>query len=224
MSEYLSKIVYLTEAQYASLIGGSTVNGHSYDSSALYITPTNTGGVSLSNQSTATIYLTGAASASSSALELSSATITTDGYLTATRVYNAVWNDYAEFRQSRETQAGRCVQENDDGWLTRSDKRLISGASIITDTYGYSQGATETATIPVAVAGRVLVYTTQPRENYHAGMAVCSGPNGTVDIMTRDEIRDYPDCIIGYVSEIPQYEVWGTGNVKIDKRIWVKVK
>jgi len=55
-------------------------------------------------------------------------------------------------------------------------------------------------------------------------MAVCSAPNGTVDIMTREEIKEYPDCIIGYVSEIPNYETWGSGNVKIDDRIWVRVK
>ena len=85
-------------------------------------------------------------------------------------------------------------------------------------------GVTETATTPIAVAGRVLVYPYQLRTNYHAGMAVCSAPNGTVDIMTRDEIRDYPDCIIGIVSEIPDYETWGSNNVKVDGRIWIKIK
>ena len=85
-------------------------------------------------------------------------------------------------------------------------------------------GVTETATTPIAVAGRVLVSPYQLRTNYHAGMAVCSAPNGTVDIMTRDEIRDYPDCIIGIVSEIPEYETWGSNNVKVDGRIWIKVK
>jgi hypothetical protein len=70
----------------------------------------------------------------------------------------------------------------------------------------------------------VLAYTYQPRENYHAGMAVCSAPNGTVDIMTREEIQKYPDAIIGIVSEIPNYESWGTGNVPINGRIWIKVR
>jgi len=55
-------------------------------------------------------------------------------------------------------------------------------------------------------------------------MAVCSAPNGTVDIMSRDEIITYPDCIIGYVSEIPDYEEWGSGNIKVDGRIWIKIK
>jgi len=55
-------------------------------------------------------------------------------------------------------------------------------------------------------------------------MAVCSAPNGTIDIMTREEIQKYPDAIIGIVSEIPNYESWGTGNVPINGRIWIKVR
>ena len=85
-------------------------------------------------------------------------------------------------------------------------------------------GETDTAKTPLAVAGRVLVYTYQPRENYHAGMAVCSAPGGTIDIMSREEIRDYPDCIIGIVSEIPDYDIWGSDNIKVNGRIWIKVR
>lgn len=55
-------------------------------------------------------------------------------------------------------------------------------------------------------------------------MSVCAAPNGTVDIMTREEIINYPDCIIGTVSEIPDYEIWGTDNVKVNGRIWIYVK
>lgn len=95
---------------------------------------------------------------------------------------------------------------------------------MISDTYGHLMGQTENATTPIAVAGRVLVYTYQPRENYHAGMAVCSAPDGTVDIMSRAEICEYPDCIVGIVSEIPDYEIWGSDNVKVDGRIWIKVR
>jgi hypothetical protein len=30
--------------------------------------------------------------------------------------------------------------------------------------------------------------------------------------MTREEIREYPERILGTVSEIPDYEVWHAGN------------
>lgn len=141
------------------------------------------------------------------------------------KLYGAVFNDYAEFRKTlNNAKSGQCVVDNDDGSLSLSFKRLQAGAQIISDTYGFSIGETEEYQTPLAVSGRVLVYTYQPRKNYHAGMAVCSAPNGTVDIMTREEIKEYPDCIIGIVSEIPNYEEWGSDQVKINNRIWIKIK
>ncbi len=142
----------------------------------------------------------------------------------ASRVFNAVFNDYAECRTTIDLTPGHVVIDQDDGSLACSFKRLQPGAQVISDTYGHLMGATDKATTPIAVAGRVLVYTYQPRENYHAGMAVCSAPDGTVDIMSRAEICEYPDCIVGIVSEIPQYETWGSDNVKVDGRIWIKVR
>lgn len=140
------------------------------------------------------------------------------------RIFNAVFNDYAEYRSTINLIPGCVVIDQDDGSLACSSARLQPGAQVISDTYGHCMGATETAQTPIAVAGRVLVYPYQNRNNYHAGMAVCSAPGGTVDIMTREEIRDYPDCIIGIVSEIPEYEEWGSNNVKVDGRIWVRIK
>ena len=144
--------------------------------------------------------------------------------LTASRVFNAVFNDYAEYRTTIDLEPGRVVIDNDDGSLSCSSQRLQPGAQIISDTFGHSMGYSDQCQTPLAVAGRVLVYTYQNRNNYHAGMAVCSAPNGTIDIMTREEIKEYPDCIIGIVSEIPQYKEWGTDKVKVNNRIWVKIK
>lgn len=42
--------------------------------------------------------------------------------------------------------------------------------------------------------------------------------------MTREEICEWPDRIVGIVSEIPEYERWGSGNVEVNDRIWIKVK
>lgn len=143
---------------------------------------------------------------------------------TAGLIKNAVWNDYAEYRQATSLEPGRVCQENDNGCMTLADARLIPGCQVISDTFGYAEGETEKAKTPIAVAGRVLTYTYRDRSEYHAGMAVCSAPNGTVDIMSREEIIQYPDAIIGIVSEIPDYATWGTGNVNINGRIWIKVR
>lgn len=148
-----------------------------------------------------------------------------NGTIRAGQVYGAVWNDYAEYRQTQKyIQPGYCVIETGKGDLIKSSKRLQPGANIVSDTFGFAIGETEQTKTPLAVSGRVLAYPYEDRDSYQAGDPVCSGPNGTISKMTREEVREYPERIIGTVSEIPNYEVWGTGNVKVNNRIWIKVK
>ena len=143
--------------------------------------------------------------------------------LQAKKLFGAVYNDYAEYR-SAEANPGRCIIENGDGTLSLSSGRLQLGANIVSDTYGFAIGETSEATCPVAVCGRVLAYPLESKEFYHPGAAVCSGPEGTVSLMTREEIREWPDAIIGYVSEVPTYDTWGSDNIPVNGRIWIKIK
>ena len=114
----------------------------------------------------------------------------------------------------------------------------MPGAQVISDTFGTCMGETDDSKTPLAVAGRVLVYPYRHKSEYHAGMAVCTAPDGTVDIMTREEIKEYPDRIIGIVNEIPTYEIWEqkltnddpiksdtlVQSVKVNGRIWIDIK
>ena len=147
-----------------------------------------------------------------------------NGVLVATKVRGAVFNDYAEYRESLVKEPGRCVIETGYGDLELSTKRLQLGGNIISDTFGFSIGETNKAETPIAVCGRVLAYPYEDRYKFTAGAAVCSGPNGTVSLMTREEIREWPDAIIGYVSEIPEYKEWGTDKIQVNNRIWIKKK
>lgn len=146
------------------------------------------------------------------------------GVLIANKVRGAVWNDYAEYRESLIKEPGRCVIETGYGDLELSTKRLQLGGNIISDTFGFSIGETDKAETPIAVCGRVLAYPYEDRYKFTAGAAVCSGPNGTVSLMTREEIKEWPDAIIGYVSEIPEYKEWGTDKIQVNNRIWIKIK
>ena len=142
-------------------------------------------------------------------------------------ITGAVWNDYAEYRESDCQEFGRVLIEKGDDTLTTSSYRLQPFAGVSSDTWGFCQGETEKAKTPIAVAGRVLAYPYQNRNNYQQGDCVCAAPNGTVDIMTREEIINYPDRIVGTVSCVPTYETWGAGDrdpVKVDGRIWIKVR
>ena len=147
----------------------------------------------------------------------------------ANKVYNAVWNDYAECREVETLEAGRCVFET-GGAMKKTTNRLMAGCRITSDTFGYCMGETAKAKTPIAVAGRVLAHPYRDKAEYPLGAAVCSGPDGTVDLMNREEIQQWPDRIIGYVSEIPTYKTWNCGTeedpqeVDVNGRIWIYVR
>jgi hypothetical protein len=144
-------------------------------------------------------------------------------------VTNAVWNDLAECRKSELREPGYAITPAG----IRTTKRLEPGCRITSDTWGFALGDENDKTkMPVAISGRVLAYPARSREEYHLGDCVCSAPDGKVDIMTREEIRNWPDCIIGSVNEIPDYDEWGsdekdnTGRdkIKVNGRIWIDIK
>ena len=134
----------------------------------------------------------------------------------------AAWNDFAEYRECEVNTPGLCVVESKNGKLIASRKHKLPAAYIISDTYGMVIGDDELENkAPVAVAGRVLAFV-EKKEKLKIGDALKTAPGGRLAKMGRLEIMLYPDRIVGYVSEIPTYEVWN--NVEINDRIWVKIK
>lgn len=150
------------------------------------------------------------------------------GNIYGSSIWGAVGNDFAEFRQGPLNSPGRCVYEVGDDSMSLTNNRLTPGCSIISNTFGMIIGKTDKAQTPIAVAGRVLAYTFEPREEYKSniGQFVCSGPKGTVSIMTKEEAQQYPESIIGTVSAVPDYDEWGEEGhkVKVDGRVWIRIK
>ena len=224
----------IISSTYLPLAGG-TLTGNIYGVSlwAQQASGENQCGVSYNNKN-GILYLWGNNSTSTAGLYDSTAGYIirrdiNDGLyvINAKRVYGAVWNDYAEFRICNEKfKPGQVVLENGDDTLSISNQRLQRGCSIVSDTFGFAIGQTNEAKCPIAVSGRVLAYGYESREEFkkHIGWPVCSGPNGTVSIMTEEEEEKYPSRIIGTISAVPDYETWGTGNVEVNNRIWIKVK
>ena len=151
------------------------------------------------------------------------------------KIYGAVWNDYAEYRITKDIiEPGRCIREIGDDTLVLTTERLQKGCEIVSDTFGFAVGKTEKAKTPTAASGRVLAYLYENREiaKQHIGDPVCSGPDGTVSIMTEEEERLYPSRIIGTISSVPDYEIWHAGTqeniekeeIKVNGRIWIRVR
>lgn len=147
------------------------------------------------------------------------------GEARAQKLYGAVWNDYAEFRAQKEIiEPGYCVASSNNGQVYKTTEKFQACDGIVSDTFGFAIGEADECKTPLAVAGRVLAYFHGNREDYQAGDTVCAGSEGKVIKMTREEVKEYPDRIIGIVSEIPEYETWGSGNVAVNGRIWIKVR
>ena len=153
-----------------------------------------------------------------------------DRHSWAFKLYGAVWNDYAEFRETKqEIEPGRCIVETGKGDLILSTKRLQEGCEIVSDTFGFAIGQSKQCNTPTAASGRVLAYPYEDKNLFKPGKPVCSGPNGTISIMTDKEARLYPWCIIGTVSEIPDYKEWQCGDektepLKVNGRIWIRIR
>lgn len=178
--------------------------------------------VTTAAQTSSTIYVTGTPSTGTVTGTLQ---YNENVYISGNVMYGACWNDYAEYRISDCQEPGRVICENGDDTLSLATERLQPAGNVISDTFGFAIGETEQAKTPIAVSGRVLAYPYESREEFkkNIGRPVCSGPNGTVSIMTDKEYRDKGYCAIGTISAVPDYEEWGAGKVKVNGRVWIKV-
>ena len=146
------------------------------------------------------------------------------GAINADSISGAVWNDYAEYRESITPVApGYCVCEVGNGRVIKSSKRLQKLPMIVSDTYGFSIGKINEDDVPIAVCGRVLAYTDKSTRKFKVGDWVCAGKEGKVSKMNFFEKIFFPDRRVGIVSSRPQTKTWGTGNVSTENRIWIKV-
>lgn len=136
-------------------------------------------------------------------------------------MHGAAWNDYAEARICNECETphqldGYVVCESGDGTVKLSTKRLQPCAYVVSDTYGSTIGS---GNINVGLAGKALVYTD---DDVEIGDCLTAGENGKAVKMTRQEIINYPDRILGIVIEIPDYDKYN--DIKINGRIWIRLK
>ena len=146
------------------------------------------------------------------------------GALNADSISGAIWNDYAEYRETaHQIEPGHCVCEKGDGKVCPSTKRLQKLPMIVSDTFGFSIGKINETDVPIAVCGRVLVFTDKPLKTFKVGDWVCSGKNGKVSKMNFFERLFFADRRVGIVSSFPSQETWGSGNVSTKDRIWIRI-
>ena len=141
-------------------------------------------------------------------------------YVSSNHVLNGgAWNDYAERRECISGEAGDVVCEQGDGTLGLSKEKLQALPYVISDTFGMVIGNRDKTYKPIAVSGRVLVKVNCETK---VGDVLCADKDGFATKMTRTEIANYPDRILGIVSEVPTYKVWN--DIEINNRVWITIK
>lgn len=214
------------KAMYATTFNGNLSGNATTATTATNATnATNASKAYINSDTSSTLYVLGATSTGNQSIYRESSV-----YMSGDVLYGAAWNDFAEFRASKDNMSiepGRVVKECGDDTLELTQERMQRGCSIVSDTFGFAIGKINDCQLPIAVAGRVLAHPYESLADFkeHIGYPVCSGPNGTVSIMSEEEERNYPSCIIGTISAVPDYEIWHGGrDVKVNNRVWIKVR
>lgn len=148
----------------------------------------------------------------------------------ANKIYGQVYNDYAEYRlQDQYIKAGfvQCYSLN--GKVKKCDKdKQKNVQGIVSDTFGFVIGYQDNkVNVPISVQGRVLAFYEGDKNKFKQGEPVVQSKNGKVRKLKWYEKIILPwlrDRIIGYVDEIPSYQKWGSGNINVKDRIWIKIK
>ncbi len=154
-----------------------------------------------------------------------------DQMFIAQKLWNAVWNDIADFQPLFEGEHivhGKCYYDTENGARLCNVYCQKAVIGIASDTFGYGLGiGIPSNTLPVAIAGFVLAYLDDIEGyEYQSGDILTNSHSANLTLMTRDEATHYPERIVATYKRKPKREMFGPEGkeVKVDGRHWVKVK
>lgn len=143
----------------------------------------------------------------------------------ASKVWNAVWNDIADFQLlADKLEFGKCYMDTKDGAKICTERCQMSVIGIATDTFGFGVGSgANQREVPIAVAGWVLAYVDK---EYECGTPLTNDENGYLTAMTRAEKLEYPERIVALYKRKEMESLWGPAGreIEVKGRHWVKVK
>ena len=118
------------------------------------------------------------------------------GQFKAERVWNAVWNDYADFQKLNDKLVyGKAYYDTIEGARICTQRCQMAVMGIASDTFGHAvgSGANYGSELPIAVAGWVLAYVDK---EYPCGTPLTNDENGNLTEMTLEEKMKYPERLI----------------------------
>lgn len=151
--------------------------------------------------------------------------LTGTSQFSAGKVWNAVWNDIADFQLLCDRlEFGKCYFDTKDGAMICNKRCQMSVIGIASDTFGFGVGnRPDNKQVPIAVAGWVLAFVDK---EYECGTPLTNDEHGNLTAMTREEKLEYPERIVALYKRKEMEEFWGPENQKIavKGRHWVKIK
>lgn len=150
------------------------------------------------------------------------------GGISASKVYNAVWNDLAdsiEVPQNTELEYGYCYKYK-DGRVYKTDEYADSNVlGIHSDTAGMVLGIkpSHIRCINLAVAGIVLVYVDK---EYECGTPLVATKEGKLTKANKRIKIFHPERVVATYFRKEDNDFWGPSSNKIavNGRSWVKIK
>jgi microcystin-dependent protein len=145
------------------------------------------------------------------------------GNFYAAKVYNAVYNDIADFIEVDEAciiEYGKLYCMNEDGTYSTTTQYCQEGIiGLASDTYGFGVGQKGGKEIPIAIGGFVLAHVD---DSYRTGTALTSAPGGGLTAMKEQERRMHPERIVATYWKKEHLTEWN--GVVVAGRNWVKIK
>ncbi|MFN3697142.1 MAG: hypothetical protein ACK4VO_06855 [Pseudobdellovibrio sp.] len=176
---------------------------------------------SIDGSGTATLSATG-----TSVVIINDNTNTITGEFQAIKVWNAVWNDIADFQKLDDQLVyGKCYFDTLSGAKICTQKCQKSVIGIASDTFGFGVGSGNSDTkneVPIAVAGWTLAFVDQ---EYEPGTALTNDQQGNLTKMSIIEKLFYPERMIAIYKRKETKSEFGTSDkrISVNGRHWVKV-
>ena len=147
------------------------------------------------------------------------------GQFKATKTWNAVWNDIADFQQIEgELAVGKCYFDTPNGARLCNSRCQMGVIGIVSDTFamGIGQGRFQQEA-PFAVAGWALAYVDN---EYQTGTPLTNDEYGLLTEMTLEEKRDFPERLVATYKKKETAASFGTpgSEINVNGRHWVKIK
>ncbi|MBX3040730.1 MAG: hypothetical protein KF789_08510 [Bdellovibrionaceae bacterium] len=147
------------------------------------------------------------------------------GAFIASKVWNAVWNDVADFQQlDDELVFGKCYYDTASGAKICTAPCQMAVIGIASDTFGSALGnGNHEKQVPIAVAGWALAYVDK---EYPTGTPLTNDEHGNLTEIHLEDKKNFPERIVAVYKKKEAAEFFGPegAKIKVNGRHWVKIK